>query len=176
MKIWVWVRDYLDGKAAVERYLDEIGLPNTSVRYPFYYENFTSHTKGQLQADGTYSITLPMDGPMHAISVEDGGPIVAAVFQNPDEFIGQKIGITGDHKTIDEYVAVISKVTGKTVKYNQVPVEVFATFPFAGAEDLAYMFDFMKKGCSYQDQALTNRLNPNVLSFGEWAERNKENF
>ena len=163
----------LDGKAAVERYLDEIGLPNTSVRYSNYHENFASFFKAQLQADGTYTITLPMDGPLHSISVEDGGPIVAAVFKNPDEFIGRKFGITGDYKTVGEYAAVISKVTGKTVKYNQVPVEVFATFPFPEADELAYMFAFFKKA-PYQDLALTKRLNPNVLSFEEWAERNKD--
>ena len=164
---------HLDGKAVVESYLDEVGLPNTSVRYPFYYENFTSDTKGEPQPDGTYIVTLPMNGPMHAISVDDGGPIVAAVFNNPDEFIGRKIGITGDRKSFDEYVAVISKVTGKTIKYKQVPVEVYATFPFPGADDLAYMFDFFKKGHN-QDHAITKRLNPNVLSFEEWAERNKD--
>ena len=164
---------HFDGKAAVERYLDEIGLPNTSVRYTCYHENFTSYFKAQLQADGTYSITLPMDGPLHSISVEDGGPVVAAVFKNPGEFIGRKFGITGDYKTVGEYAAVISKVTGKTVKYNQVPVEVFATFPFPGADELAYMFDFYKKA-SFQDQALTKKLNPNVLSIEEWAQRNKD--
>ena len=72
-------------------------------------------------------------------SLEDGGPVVAAVFKNPSEFIGRKFGITGDYKTVGEYAAVISKVTGKTVKYNQVPVEVFATFPFPGADELAYV-------------------------------------
>ena len=56
-------------------------------------------------------------------SLEDGGPVVAAVFKNPSEFIGRKFGITGDYTTVGEYAAVISKVTGKTVKYNQVPVE-----------------------------------------------------
>ena len=164
---------YLDGKAVVERYLDEVGLPNTSVRFSSYHENFTSFFKAQLQADGTYSITLPMDGPLHSISVEDGGPVVAAVFKNPDEFIGQKIGISGDYKTVGEYAAVISKVTGKTIKYNQVPVEVFATFPFPGTDEYAYLFDFFKKA-PYQDLALTKRLNPNVLSVEEWAERNKD--
>ena len=41
------------------------------------------------------------------MSVDDAGPVVAAVFKNPDEFIGQKIGIMADCKTIDECVAVI---------------------------------------------------------------------
>lgn len=33
---------HFDGKGVVEKYLDEIGVPNTSVRYAFYFDNFGS--------------------------------------------------------------------------------------------------------------------------------------
>ena len=167
---------HFDAKGLVERYLDEIKLPNTSVRYAAFYENFTSNMKPQPQADGTLAITLPMDGPMDAISVEDAGAVVASVFSNPEEFIGRKFGIAGDRKTLEEYVAVINKVAGKNWKYNQVPVEVFASFPFPGADDLAYMFEFYAKGNPNYDQVVTKRLNPNVLRFEQWAENNKDKF
>ena len=104
----------MDSKAAVEKYLDEAGVPYTSVRLAAYYDNFASYFKAQPQPDGTYAITLPMNGPMYTIAVDDGGPVVASVFNNPGEFLGKKIGIAGDLKTIDEYATVISKVTGKT--------------------------------------------------------------
>ena len=164
---------HLDGKALVEKYLNEIGLPNTPVHYPFYYENFIAFFKPELQSDGTYTITLPLDGPMNAMGVEDGAPVVAAIFKFPDEFIGKTVSISGDRKSVDEFAAVITKVTGKTVKYNQVSVESFAAFPFPAADDLAYMFDFFKKG-HVSDYELTKRLNPNVQRFDEWAEQNKD--
>ncbi|KAL5471237.1 hypothetical protein EMCRGX_G029332 [Ephydatia muelleri] len=167
---------HFDTKALVERYLDEIGLPNTCVRYAAYYDNFTSNMKANHQSDGTLAITLPMDGPMYGVSVEDGGAVVASVFSLPDEFIGRKFGIAGDSKTLEEYIAVINKVTGKNIQYNKVPVEVFASFPFPGADDLAYMFEFYMKGNPYYDETLTRRLNPNALRFEEWAESNKDKF
>ena len=40
---------HFDSKGQIELYLDEIGLPNTSVRYAAYYENFTSNMKAQPQ-------------------------------------------------------------------------------------------------------------------------------
>ncbi|KAL5515238.1 hypothetical protein EMCRGX_G000377 [Ephydatia muelleri] len=138
----------MDSKAAVERYLDEAGVPYTSVRLAAYCDNFASYFKAQPQPDGTYAITLPMNGPMYTIAVDDGGPVVASVFNNPGEFLGKKIGIAGDLKTIDEYATVIN--------------------------DLAYMFDFFARGNPNQDLTLTKRLNPNVLSFEEWAGRNKD--
>ncbi len=58
---------------------------------------------------------------MDGISVEDLGPAVAAIFDKPEEYIGMKIGFSGDKMTLSEYVAIIGKVTGKTVTYNEVP-------------------------------------------------------
>ena len=109
----------------------------------FYYENFYSFPP-QKGEDGTYTMTWPMDGPMDAISVADIGGAVATIFKNPDRSVGKKPGLSGDKMTMNEYAAIISEVTGKTLKYNQVPVEVFAKFPFPGADDLAVMFEFYK--------------------------------
>jgi hypothetical protein len=61
-------------------------VPNTSVRFAFYFENFTAIFNPFLpEGDGTYSLTLPQDGPMDGISVPDGVPIVAEVFKYPDK-------------------------------------------------------------------------------------------
>ena len=120
---------HFDGKGIVEEYLEEIGVPFTSTRYSYYFDNFMSFPP-QKNDDGTYTLTYPMDGPMDAVSVEDAGPVVAAIFDSPSEFIGKKVGLSHDKMTLHEYTAIISKVTGKTLKYNQVPVKVFQKFPF----------------------------------------------
>ena len=111
---------------------------------------------------------------MYAMSVADGGSIVAAVFSKPEEYISKVVAISGDKLTIHEYTAIIGKVTGKTVRYQQVPVEVFAKFPFPGADDLAIMFDYFARGPSKYDIANTRKINPKTLRFEEWAEKNKE--
>ncbi len=162
---------HFDAKGIVEKYLDEIGVPNTSTRYPFYLDNFASSMmSAQKQDDGTYSFTLPMDG----IGVEDGGPAVASIFANPDEFIGKKIGFSGDKLTIQQYMDVVAKLTGKTIKYNQVTPDQFAQFPFPGAAGMADMFDFYSRGNPECDLVLTKRLNPGVRSCqlpkGDWSQ------
>lgn len=163
---------HCDSKATVEDYLDEIGVPNTSTRVPFYYENFYDFAqKGQ---DGTFSITFNMEGRMDAMSVADLGGVVVAVFKNADKYIGKKLNLGGDKKTMSEYAAIASEVTGKTLKYNQVPGEVFASFPFPGAEELAVMFEFFASDKYTPDQELTRTLNPNTAYFKQWAEKNKD--
>ena len=124
--------------------------------------------------DGTYTLILPAKKAMHAVSVEDTGPAVAAIFDKPEEYIGKKIGLSGGKLILSEYVAIIGKVTGKTVTYNEVPYEVFAKFPFPGADDLALMFEVFDSGKFDRNIEKTRELNPSTLSFQQWAEKNKD--
>ena len=165
---------HFDGKGHIERYLDEIGIPNTSVRYAFYYENFIGQFLLQKQEDNTNQWTVCLKGPMDAISVEDGGPAVASVFENPKEYIGRKIGLSGDKLTPEEYMSILTKVTGKTYRYQYVPVEVFEKFPFPAADDMAAMFDYYERYKLDRDISLTKRLNPQTKGFEAWAKEKKD--
>ncbi len=99
----------------VERYLDEINRSYTSIWLAFYYyENFMSHLV-QKDENGEFFMALAMKEPLSAVSVNGIGPVVVPIFNNPDCYVGMKIGIAGDKMTMDEYVAII-----KTLKYNQV--------------------------------------------------------
>ena len=73
-----------------------------------------------------------------------------------------------------EYAAIVSEVTGKKLTYNQVPGEVFAKFPFPGADDMAAMFEFYTTKHFKRDIPLTRKLNPQTLTFKQWAEQNKD--
>ena len=165
---------HFDGKGHIERYLDEIGIPNTSVRYAFYYENFIGEFSIQKQDDNTNQWTVCMKGPMDGISVYDGGPAIASVFENPKEYIGRKIGISGEKITPEEYMSILTKVTGKTYHSKFLPVEVFEKLPFPGADDFAAMFDFYERGNPDRDIGLTKRLNPQTKGFEAWAKENKD--
>ena len=102
------------------------------------------------------------------------GLAVAAIFDKPEEYIGKMIGLSGDKLTFSEYMAIIGKVTGKTVTYNEVPYEIFAKFPLPGADDLAVMFEFYDTGNLEHSIEKTRELNPSTLSFQQWAEKNKD--
>ena len=73
-------------------------------------------------------------------------------------------------------VKVLAKTTGKTIRYQQVPVETFAKFPFPGADDLAAMFDYYNAHTLVRDVDLTKRLNPNTKSFEEYVKANAANI
>ena len=166
-----------DGKGIVEKYLDEIRIPNTSVRYPLYYEVLLK--PGNIlkdQGSGTNLWTVAMQGPLDAISVQDAAPAVVAVFSNPDRFIGKKIGLSADKKTPSEYMEILSRVTGKSYQANYLPPEEFAKLPFPAAYAMAAMFEMNDRFPSGCDLALTKHLSPNAKSFEEWATEMKAAF
>ena len=77
---------HMDSKAEVEKHLVTSGVPYSVVRYPFYFENFINNPPKK-QEDGTFNITLPMDGPMYGIGLASAGPILATIFSNPNKYI-----------------------------------------------------------------------------------------
>lgn len=164
---------HFDGKGEIEKYLDEISLPNTSIRVSFYYQNFKFFA--QKTSDRNYLYTSSMKGPMDAISVGDIGHAVASIFSQPDEFIGKKVGLTGDCMTMEEYCAIIAKVTGVTFKHAEMSFEDYSAL-FPGSSDLAAMFDFYEKGSPDRSIPLTKSLNPNTKNFTQWVEENKDIF
>lgn len=171
---------HFDSKGIVEEYLNNLAVPNTCVRYAAYYQALTDPQwmAPRKQDDGTYVTTLCMDSatPMYTVDPADCGPAVAEIFKKPEEFIGKKVGFAGDHCTMDEYMEVLAKVTGKTIRYQQVSVETFAKFPFPGANEIAAMFDYYNAHTLVRDVHLTKQLNPNTKSFEEYVKANAANI
>eukprot|EP00537_Pseudo-nitzschia_pungens_P012319 CAMPEP_0172387490 /NCGR_PEP_ID=MMETSP1061-20121228/4785_1 /TAXON_ID=37318 /ORGANISM="Pseudo-nitzschia pungens, Strain cf. pungens" /LENGTH=323 /DNA_ID=CAMNT_0013117141 /DNA_START=117 /DNA_END=1088 /DNA_ORIENTATION=+ len=173
---------HFDGKGEVgEEYLLEV--PTTLLFTSFYYENFINLGMGpSRQSDsGPYGITFPMgDKKLSMVKVEDIGKCACAIFQD-ESLIGKTIGVSSANMTCKDIAAVFSKVCGQEVVYNDVPVEVYASFPFPGADDLANMFRYKTE---YEEEYVALRTVPEsvistmggVADFEEWVKQNKECF
>ncbi|MBN3326855.1 NMRL1 protein, partial [Atractosteus spatula] len=168
---------HFDGKGEVEEYFRSLGVPTTSVRLPFYFENFTSFFKPAKVTDsGAYVIGVPMgDVPMDGMSVADLGPVVVSVLMNREEFVGKDIGLSAERLTVQQYCEVMTRCLGKTFVDAKMSPEDYEKLGFPGAPELANMFRFymMKPD---RDLALTRRLYPQVLSFEQWLLKNKAAF
>lgn len=70
----------------------------------------------------------------------DLGKLVAGIFTNPS-MVGKRVGQASFLASGDELADIFTKATGKTVKYNEVSWQVFASFGFPGADELAQMFE-----------------------------------
>lgn len=168
---------HFDGKGEVEQYFWDIGVPMTSVRVSFYFENFLTVMKPVKAKDGDhYNLVLPMaDIPMDGISVADIGPVVASIFQFPDGYLGRAIGLSADRLTVQQYAEILSKHMGKTVLDSKISPESYEKLEFPGAKEFADMFRFYHSKID-RDIELTHQLNPNVKSFDQFLSENKESL
>lgn len=167
---------HFDLKAEHEEYARALGIPSTFVHVPFYYENFLYFFPPRPAGDGTFQFGFPQgDSPLAAMSVEDVGPIVAAIFEQPQEYLGKVMKLAGDEIPADAYARTMSRRTGADIRYTYIPRETFAALGFPGAEDLADMFEFYRLHIPsrLQDIATCRALAPELQSFETWAARNE---
>ncbi|MEE6489902.1 hypothetical protein FKM82_015714 [Ascaphus truei] len=163
---------HFDGKGKVEEYFWETGVPMTSVRMAFYFENFLTSMKPQKAADGDYyNLALPMgDVPMDGMSVADVGPVVLSLFCGPDHYIGKAIGLSSERLTAQQYAEKLSKHTGKTIKDSKITLEDFRK---QNPEEITNMFRFYQMNPD-RNIALTHKLNPKMKSFDQFLSENKD--
>ncbi|XP_067843945.1 nmrA-like family domain-containing protein 1 [Heptranchias perlo] len=166
---------HFDGKGEIEEYFRELGAPMTSVRMPGYFENFLNVFKPVKSDKGCYVLDIPMEGvPMDGMSVRDLGGVVLTILKSPEEYIGKEIGLSTDKLTIEEYAAIMSQHTGKTIRDSKISAKDYEK-NFPGAQERSKMFQFYMKQPD-RNKDLTLMLNPKAKSFEEWMSENKNAF
>jgi uncharacterized protein YbjT (DUF2867 family) len=170
---------HFDGKGAADQYFREAGVPTTFLLTAFYWENFVFFGSGPKRgSDGTLALTMPMgDKKLPSIAVEDIGKCAYGIFKRNAELIGKTVGIAGEHPTGAQMAAALTKALGETVRYNDVPPDVYRGFGFPGAEDLGNMFqfkrDFNDYYCGARSIEFSRSLNPELQSLEQWLAKNK---
>ena len=116
--------DHWESKCAVENYIRKLGLPATMIRPAAFMENYyidqveIGILKGKLmdpiRADKTYQ----------TIASSDIGAFVALAFERPKEFIGVELEIAGSQLTNPEAAEIFSRVLGKPVKFQKLPMPI----------------------------------------------------
>lgn len=171
---------HFDGKGEGDQFFRDLGVPTTFLLTTFYWDNMIYFGMGpQPGEDGSLAINFPMgDRPLAGIAAEDIGKCAYGIFQAGDTYIGETIGIAGEQVTGEGMADGLSKVLGKPVGYNAIPFDVYRSFGFPGAEDLGNMFQFYHDFSDYfqesRDVALARTLNPELQSYSDWLENNKD--
>ncbi len=170
---------HIDAKGEADEIFVKAGLPVTLLLTSFYWDNFIYFGSGPKKGpDGKLYLTFPMgDKKLPAIAVEDIGKCAYGIFKRGSEFIGKKVGISGEQLTIAEMASAMTKALGQEVHYNSVTPEVYRGLGFPGAEDLGNMFqfkrDFNDYFCGARDPKFARSLNPELQTFSDWLAKHK---
>lgn len=171
---------HFDAKGEVDHVFEGLDVPTTYLLAVYYWDNMIDFGLGKPQRgeDGTLAITFPLGtAKMPGIAAGDIGKCAYGIFQDPDTYIGKRVGIAGEHLSGQEMADTLTDFFGEKVAYNEVTPEAFRNFGFPGAEDLGNMFQFYR---DFEDEfrALrpvesTRELNPDLLTFREWLDENR---
>jgi uncharacterized protein YbjT (DUF2867 family) len=167
---------HFDGKGEADRLFSD--LPTTWLLTSAYWENLIYFGWGPKRGpDGKLAITFPMDDKkLPGIGVDDIGKCALGILKRGNEFIGRKIGISGDQLTGAQMAAALTRALGQEVIYNAVSPEVYRGFGFPGAADLGNMFqfkrDFEEYFCGARDPNFARSLNPELQTFDQWLAKN----
>jgi uncharacterized protein YbjT (DUF2867 family) len=169
---------HFDAKAEADAYFS--GLPVTYLVTSFYWDNLylfdLAPKKGQ---DGVHSWTFPMgDAKLAGIAAEDIGKVAYGIFKADQQYVGKRVGITGENLTMKQIGDKLSKGLGiGPVTYNAVDANTFRGFGFPGADEYGNMFqvysDFEKEVLAARSADVARTLNPQLQTFDQWLAKNK---
>ena len=142
---------HFEAKAKVEQYIRGLHIKSAFYSPGFFMQNFQDipMLAPQQASDGTWIITLN-NSPTAQLRlidvVGDTGKFVGAILAEPDRYEGKTFCAASASCNFEEAVAIMSKVTGKTVIYKQISLEDFKkSLPFAQdiiPETFSYLEEF----------------------------------
>ena len=169
---------HFDSKGQMDEVFAAEAAPTSYLLAAFYWENLIHFGMGPRKGtDGSLVFSLPLGGAkLPGISAGDIGRCAYGIIRRGPGVAGQRFGISGENLSGDEMAAKLSRALGQSVKFQDVPFDVYRGLGFPGAEDLGNMFQYQAiAGETFQrnrDPKLARELNPQLLSFDAWLVAN----
>jgi uncharacterized protein YbjT (DUF2867 family) len=155
------------------------GLPVTYLVVSFYWDNiYASGMLPKKAGNGVYRWAFPMgDKQLAGIASEDIGKAAYGIFKARDQYIGKRVGISGENLTLSQMSDALGKALGVRIEYDAVDPDAYRGFGFPGASELGNMFqvyrDFDAEILRARSVDVARSLNPALQTFDQWVEKNK---
>ena len=120
--------DHWESKWEVENYIRKLGLPATMIRPAAFMENYYIDQVEIGILKGKLMDPIRRDKPYQTIASNDIGAFVALAFERPKEFLKTELEIAGSELTNLEAAQVFSRVLGKPVKFQKLPMPMVRLF------------------------------------------------
>jgi uncharacterized protein YbjT (DUF2867 family) len=111
-----------ESKWEIEKYIRSLGLPATILRPAAFMETYYIDQVEIGILKGKLADPVRADKPYQTIATDDIGAFAALAFERPKEFIGRELEIAGSELTNPEAAQVFSRVLGKPVKFQKLPL------------------------------------------------------
>ncbi|KAF9903152.1 hypothetical protein BX616_001702 [Lobosporangium transversale] len=171
-----------NAKANIEKYIRSLPIKSAFFGPSFFYQDFAStFFVPQRQDNGTFTI-FNVVSPQSVFEffdpVADTGKFVGAILAEPDKFEGETLYAAATFCSFEEAAEMISKSTGKTVKYKQVSAdEFYQAMPALSSINVHLMlfveeFGFLgPKGKELAERS-TKNIHAKLTTFEEYLQKN----
>lgn len=113
-----------ESKWEVEKHIRSLGLPTTVIRPAAFMETYYIDQVEIGILKGKLTDPIRADKQYQTIATDDIGAFVALAFERPAEFVGKELEIAGSELTNLEAAKVFSRVLGKPVKFQKLPLPI----------------------------------------------------
>lgn len=117
-----------DSKWEIEKHIRKLSLPATVLRPVAFMENYYVDQVEIGILQGHLYDPVRADKPYQTIASDDIGGFVALAFERPKDFMGVELEIAGSELTNRQAAEVFSKVLGRPVEFQEVPVPPMKEF------------------------------------------------
>jgi len=173
---------HFDGKAEIEQYIRDSGVPATFVLAGTFMSNFFQTLKKQ---GDTYTLAFPVNTetsqiPLFDVEADTGKFVAAALKQYPST-TGTRILAATDYYTPTRIVTEFSEVTGHKAQAIQIPEDTFKSFfPAPIAQELLENILLFDDVGYYNGESLEPSLKllgaEQPTTWKEFVARNKDKF
>lgn len=162
--------DHFESKFVIEEHIRSLGLPATVLRPVGFMENYHIPRVRKSILKGTLAHPIASYKKVQLIPTDDIGAFAAAVFDEPQRFIGKSIDIASDELSNSEVATTFSKVLGRTVNYKKLPMLIVRLFM---GKELYRMFRWYNKEGFNADIPVLRKTFPklDLTSLEEWLRR-----
>lgn len=159
---------HFDNKFRVEQTVKELGFPSTVIIRPvFFMENLPS--PWFLQGDKLMTAMAPTTK-LQMVAADDVGHFHAQAFIEAKSLKGAEIDVAGDSITMVEAAAAVSKLVGRTVTFQPIPIEAVRQ----NSDDFAKMLEWFEAvGYSADIASLPAKFGFKPMTVNDWVARQK---
>ena len=113
-----------ESKWEIEKYIRQLGLPATILRPVSFMETYHVLEVEVGILKGKLVDPVRADKPNQTIATDDIGAFAALAFERPKDFLGLELEIAGSELTNSQTVQVFSRVMGKPIKFQKLPLPI----------------------------------------------------
>ena len=146
-------------KWEIEKHIRRLGLPATMLRCVAFMDNYYIDKVEIAILKGKLMDPIRPDKPYQTIASDDIGAFAALAFERPKEFIGMELEIAGSELTNVEAAQVFSRVLGKPVRFQRLPMPMVRLFL---GKEFYQMFRWFNEAGFKADLAGLRRTYPEI--------------